>query len=70
LRSRSRRSSPWDRYTSFCDLGCAQGALPVHVGAAHPHLHGIGFDLPPVGPIFAEFIAGFGLQDWLQIHRC
>ncbi|HEY9416273.1 MAG TPA: methyltransferase [Pseudonocardia sp.] len=54
---------PWDRYQSFCDVGTAQGSLPVHVALAHPHLTGIGFDLPPVGPIFTEFIDGFGLRD-------
>lgn len=54
---------PWQRYQTFCDVGTAQGSLPVHVALAHPHLTGIGFDLPPVGPIFTDFIAGFGLQD-------
>ncbi len=54
---------PWERYQSFCDVGTAQGSLPVHVALAHPHLAGIGFDLPPVGPIFSDFIADFELQD-------
>jgi hypothetical protein len=54
---------PWDRYQTFCDVGTAQGAVPVHVALQHQHLTGIGFDLPPVGPIFADFVASFGLQD-------
>jgi hypothetical protein len=54
---------PWERYQSFCDVGTAQGSLPVHVALGHPHLTGTGFDLPPVGPIFTEFIESFGLQD-------
>jgi hypothetical protein len=54
---------PWDRYRTFCDVGTAQGAVPVQVALAHEHLTGIGFDLAPVGPIFEDFIAGFGLQD-------
>jgi precorrin-6B methylase 2 len=54
---------PWDRHKTFCDVGCAQGAVPVHVALAHPHLIGTGFDLAPVGPIFEEFVASFQLQD-------
>jgi hypothetical protein len=30
---------------------------------AHPHLSGIGFDLPPVGPVFEAFITAAGLED-------
>jgi hypothetical protein len=54
---------PWDRYQTFCDVGAAQGAVPVHLALRHPHLSGTGFDLPAVQPIFEEFVAGFGLQD-------
>ncbi len=54
---------PWERYQTVCDVGAAQGAVPVHLALAHPHLMGIGFDLPAVQPIFEEFVAGFGLQD-------
>jgi hypothetical protein len=54
---------PWNRYRTFCDVGTAQGAVPVHLALQHAHLTGTGFDLPPVGPIFEDFIAGFGLQD-------
>jgi len=54
---------PWDRYQTFCDVGAAQGAVPVHVALRHSHLSGIGFDLPAVGPIFEDFVASFGLQD-------
>lgn len=57
---------PWDRYRTFCDVGTAQGAVPVHVALAHKHLSGIGFDLAAVGPIFEDFIANFGLQDRLR----
>ncbi len=54
---------PWDRHATVCDVGAAQGAVPVHLALAHPHLTAIGFDLPPVQPIFEEFVASFGLQD-------
>src|ERR1700731_1781679 len=37
---------PWDRYQTFCDVGSAQGAVPVQLALQHPHLTGIGFDLP------------------------
>jgi hypothetical protein len=54
---------PWKDYTSFADIGCAQGALPVQIAKAHPHLTGVGFDLPQVGPIFSEFVASHDLTD-------
>lgn len=56
---------PWKEYQSFVDLGCAQGSLPVQVALAHPHLTGGGFDLPPVGPIFEEYVASFHLSERL-----
>ena len=54
---------PWADYGSFADVGCAQGAFPVTVAARHPHLSAIGFDLPPVGPVFEAFVARHGLGD-------
>lgn len=57
---------PWQNYRTFADIGAAQGGLPVQVALAHPHLSGAGFDLPPVGPIFTEYVASFGLQDRLR----
>ena len=39
---------PWADYKSFADIGTAQGAVPVTLAQAHPHLAGIGFDLPVV----------------------
>jgi precorrin-6B methylase 2 len=54
---------PWERYQTVCDVGAAQGAVPVHLALQHEHLSAIGFDLPAVGPIFEDFVASFGLQD-------
>jgi hypothetical protein len=54
---------PWERYQTVCDVGTAQGAVPVHLALRHQHLGGVGFDLPAVEPVFEEFVAGFGLQD-------
>jgi hypothetical protein len=56
---------PWRDYRTFADVGGAQGALPVQVALAHPHLTGANFDLPVVGPIFQEYATSFGLQDRL-----
>jgi hypothetical protein len=53
---------PWNYHKTFCDVGCAQGAVPVQIALAHPHLEGCGFDLARVGPIFEEYIFSFGLN--------
>ena len=53
---------PWDRYQTFCDLGAAQGMVPVQLALRHPHLRGVGFDLPQVQPIFEKFVADHGLS--------
>lgn len=59
---------PWDRYGTFIDVGCAQGAVPVQVALAHPHLSGGGFDLPPVRPVFEQYVAANGLSARLRFH--
>ncbi len=56
----------WSKYKSFADVGAAQGVVPVTVAKAHLHLQAIGFDLPPVGPVFEEFVARNGLSD--RVH--
>jgi hypothetical protein len=59
---------PWARYRTFVDVGTAQGGLPVQVALAHPHLTGVGFDLPVVGPIFDEYVRSNGLSDRLRFQ--
>lgn len=59
---------PWDRYHTFIDVGTAEGCLPAQVGLRHPHLTGGGFDLPPVGPFFQEYVTSFGLDDRLRFY--
>lgn len=54
---------PWSKYRSFVDVGTAQGDLAIQVAQAHPHLTGIGFDLPVVGPIFNEYAVQQGVAD-------
>jgi len=48
---------PFANYKSAVDVGTAQGDLITQVTLANPHLAGIGFDLPEVGPIFEDYIA-------------
>ncbi|SAL79634.1 methyltransferase [Caballeronia arvi] len=62
------RQFPWSEYSTFIDIGAAQGALPVQVALAHPHLTGGGFDLPVVGPVFDDYVAANGLQDRLRFY--
>ena len=57
---------PWGNYQSFIDLGTAQGGLPVQIALANGHLSGGGFDLTPVGPIFEQYVASFGLAERLR----
>ncbi len=59
---------PWERHQTVVDIGSAAGCLPVQVALHHPHLTGGGFDLPPVGPVFEEYVAGFGLAERLRFH--
>ncbi|MCT7660047.1 acetylserotonin O-methyltransferase [Mycobacterium sp. CPCC 205710] len=57
---------PWAQHGSVIDIGCAQGGVAVAVAAAHPHLTGGGFDLPPVQPIFEAYVREAGLADRLR----
>ena len=59
---------PWARYKTFADIGTAEGGLPVHLARAYAHLTGIGFDLPPVQPVFEAFVAGNGLSQRLSFR--
>ena len=56
------KKAPWAKYKTFVDVGAAQGDLALQIALANPHLTGIGFDLPPVGPIFEEYIGAHGLN--------
>lgn len=51
------RAFPWSEYSTFADVGAAQGDLVVQIAEANEHLRGIGFDLPVVEPIFQEYVA-------------
>ena len=49
------RALPWASYSTFVDVGTAEGNLVVQVVEANPHLQGIGFDLPVVEPAFEDY---------------
>jgi hypothetical protein len=52
---------PWADYRTVADMGPAQGDLLAQVALKNPHLTGIGFDLPEVGPIFEDYMEENGL---------
>jgi hypothetical protein len=55
------RKFPWSDYKSAVDVGTAQGDLITQVALANPHISGVGFDLPEVGPAFEDYIVENGL---------
>jgi hypothetical protein len=59
---------PWADYKTAVDVGTAQGDLITQVALANPHIAGIGFDLPEVGPIFEDYIAENGLSGRVCFH--
>jgi precorrin-6B methylase 2 len=58
----------WSKYTTFADVGAAQGMVPTVIARAHPHLKATGFDLPAVQPVFEEFVAQQGLSDRIRFQ--
>ena len=59
---------PWDRYHSCADIGTAQGDLVCQIALAHPHLQGIGVDLPATQPVFEDYVASLGLAERVTFH--
>jgi hypothetical protein len=53
---------PWTKYQTLCDVGTAQGCLPVQIALAHPHIYAIGFDLPELRPAFDQYVNDNGLS--------
>jgi hypothetical protein len=60
------RNFPWSQYSSFADVGTAQGDLAVQIALANSHLNGFGFDLAEVGPVFEEYVERNGLNQRLR----
>ena len=59
---------PWSQYKTVVDAGTAQGDLVTQIALANPHIAGIGFDLPEVGPIFEEYIGANGLAERVRFQ--
>jgi hypothetical protein len=59
---------PWRDYQTVIDVGCAEGCVPVQIARAHQHISGGGFDLPPIGPLFDDYVTSAGLSDRLRFH--
>jgi len=59
---------PWADYATFADIGSAQGCLPVTIAAAHRHLTGIGFDLPPLHAVFDAYVQEHDLSGRVRFH--
>jgi O-methyltransferase domain/Dimerisation domain len=58
----------WQDYKTLVDVGTAQGCLPVQIAHAHPHIIGGGFDLPPVKPLFENYVQEHGLSRRLRFY--
>jgi precorrin-6B methylase 2 len=58
----------WADYKTFADIGTAEGGLAVELARAHPHVEGIGFDLPVVRPHFEAYAAQHGLSARLSFQ--
>jgi hypothetical protein len=59
---------PWADYKCFADIGTAQGGLAVQIARRHPHIAGVGFDLPVVQPHFEAYVAENGLSAQLAFR--
>jgi O-methyltransferase domain/Dimerisation domain len=51
------------RFSTFADIGGANGLLAALIGAANPHMTGEVFDLPPVVPVAKATLARRGVDD-------
>jgi hypothetical protein len=62
------RRFPWDHYQSFVDVGGSAGGVAAQIALSHTRLKGRCFDLPALEPLFAEKMAGLGLDDRLTFQ--
>jgi len=56
---------PWQGFRTLCDVGTAQGCLPVQVALKHPKIEGMGFDLPELRSAFEQYARDHGVFDRL-----
>ena len=59
---------PWASYKTVADIGPAQGDLLAQIALKNPHLSGVGFDLPEVGPIFEEYMEENGIAERVRFQ--
>jgi hypothetical protein len=59
---------PWNRSGSCADIGTAQGDLVCQIALEHPHLQGIGVDLPATQSVFEDYVASLGLTERVTFH--
>lgn len=59
---------PWNNYKTVADAGTGQGDLVVQVALTHPHISGIGFDLPQVAQIFEEYVTSHLLSSRVKFQ--
>jgi hypothetical protein len=57
---------PWENYKTLCDVGTAQGCLPVQVALAHSHVRAVGFDLSALRPAFEAYAVERNVADRLS----
>ena len=62
------RRFPFADYGTVLDVGCAEGGLLVQLALAHPHLRGIGFDLPAAREPYEAYVRSFGVEDRLEFR--
>jgi hypothetical protein len=55
-------------FSTFCDIGGADGTLAAILAQAHPHLTGSVLELPPVVPIADALLAREGVSD--RVRGC
>jgi hypothetical protein len=60
------RQFPWKNHQTLCDVGTAQGCLPVQVALAHPHIRAVGFDLPELRSAFEDYAVECNVADRLS----
>ena len=60
------RRFPWPEYSTFVDVGTAEGGLAIEIAQVHPHLTGMGFDLERVGKCFEKNVDHNGLRNRLS----
>lgn len=58
----------WARHQSVLDIGGCRGNLVAQILGKHPHLTGAVFDMPQMGPFFAEKAAEQGLTGRASFH--